>query len=424
MIRQDEKEKALSWIERINQHTRPGSGITRPSYSLEETGAMRVVLDWALDRAGLTTSWDIAGNLHVVFDGTLPGRAIVVGSHLDSVPSGGRFDGVAGVVAAMLVIERLLWAHSDASRSVRLIVLRGEESAWFGQCYLGSRALFGKLPSAALTLKRSDNDEPLFLAMTDCWAVPALVAEGQRALDPEQVACFYEVHIEQGPVLVEEGLPIAIVSGIRGNTRFMKAIARGEAGHSGTVPLSGRSDAVLAFANFLTDCMAEAHYIQRARGDFVLTSGVVHTNATRNAVSIIADEVTFALEFRSRQNETLREAEDIVRHHADEHRIDLGEVKRTPPVTLDEGIGQHLIEMACRFAEEYEIGHPVRVLASGAGHDAAVFQDEGIPTGMIFVRNDHGSHNPHESMEIDDLLIAVDVLHLAILNHPKETETR
>lgn len=121
-------------IEAINVHTEQGDGITRPSYGITESQAMLVVASRA-EEHGLVVQWDYAGNLHVVKRGSLP--EVITGSHLDSVPNGGRYDGVAGVVAGLFAI-----INSDTPRQLRLIVFRGEESAWFGKCYLGSTALF------------------------------------------------------------------------------------------------------------------------------------------------------------------------------------------------------------------------------------------------------------------------------------------
>src|SRR5882672_53304 len=142
----------------INQHTAPGEGITRPSYGDEETAALRVVARWAKKQFGFTTSLDNASNLHCVLERTLP--EIVTGSHLDGVPHGGRYDGVAGVVAGLLAMHYRTFS-SNTQQQLRLIVFRGEESAWFGKCYLGSLGLFGRLTADDLRRRSAFDNETL-----------------------------------------------------------------------------------------------------------------------------------------------------------------------------------------------------------------------------------------------------------------------
>lgn len=395
-------------FEEINRHTMPGTGITRPSYSSPETQAMKYVASWATD-LGLLVLWDIAGNLHCIREGNLP--EIAFGSHLDSVPSGGRYDGVAGVVAGMMVLERILSEPTEHWSQLRLIVYRGEESAWFGKCYLGSLALFGKLPPEALKLRRRAIGVTLEVAIHEAGGSPLSVQAGMTVLDPKTIARFFEVHIEQGPVLVnlsEQSLnaPIGIVTSIAGNHRFLNAIVSGRAGHSGTTPMKLRDDAVVKFCKFYQEVFNARAVIN---GSVVVTIGKVSTDPDKHAVSVIPDEVRFTLEYRSGSPEALTRFEEMVRKRAEHRDIVLGPCLKTDPVDLDSALIRDVLMPAVRKTES-----DVHLLVSGAGHDAAVFQEQGIPTGMIFIRNQFGSHNPNEAMEMADFEVACEALYLAV----------
>jgi len=414
--REAEKAQAEGWFDTISKCSYdryPPPGVTRPSYSQKESDAIDIVALWAHDRS-LPVLRDYAGNLHCILRGNGRGQAIAFGSHVDSVPNGGRYDGVAGVVAGMCAIDRILGETLAGSTytgpPLHLMVLRGEESAWFGKCYIGSLALFGQLPPECLDLElrspgaiREIRQSTLAEQISARGGnISALRAQLIQPL-PYPIGRFYEVHIEQGPELVERGIPVAVVSAIRGNARYLNARAQGEAGHSGTTPMETRQDAVMRFAHFLS-CIDD-----RRADDALVTVGVAHTNASRNAVSIIADELLFALEVRSNTSEGLDQIQHLCQVYATKYGIELGSCQRTDPVVLDRKVQQDLME-AVRQVD----GVDVHVMPSGAGHDAAVFQQNRIPTGMIFIRNEHGSHNPQEAMDLNDFLLAVDVLHHAI----------
>lgn len=386
-------------------------GVTRPSYSELETVAMKVVQRWARPLTQVKPWFDAASNLHIRLYGE--GPLIAMGSHLDSVPEGGRYDGVAGVVAGMCVFERVLQAHRDLGTelpNLLLIVYRGEESAWFGKCYLGSLALFGQLPDEWLMLKQRGTGVTLKAALGQCPSeayMPDSFGTGQNLFEHGELpARFFEVHIEQGPVLVDTNQPIGIVSSIRGNHRYLQAVAHGRAGHSGTVPMARRQDAVANFTRFYFELLASR---QVQQNQVVITVGQLSTVPEKHAVSIIPAECRFALEFRAHDPEVLEGFDWLVQKRAADRLIELGPVLKTGPVLLDLGIRDELLLIALRH---HSSGIPL--LPSGAGHDAAVFQQNGIPTGMIFIRNDHGSHNSDEAMEMDDFIHAVDVLEQAV----------
>jgi N-carbamoyl-L-amino-acid hydrolase len=387
-----------------------GVGISRETYGEGETAAMQVIERVAREH-GLATAWDGARNLVV----GLPGRddalpVVATGSHLDSVPQGGNFDGAAGVIASFM---GLLAAkeRGGALRPMELYVLRGEESAWYGgPCYFGSRALFGQLTVADFSSPHRSSGHTLEHHMAGCGAELAPLKAGTPLLDARRFACWMELHIEQGPVLIARDKPIGIVTGIRGNVRHRRVVCRGEAAHSGAVPRWLRRDAVLAMAELLVTLDEHWRVLLERGEDLVLTSGIVETNPKEHAVSRVPGEVAFALEYRSQDATTLASFGDLV---AAECRqvgarrgvtFDLGSAVLTEPARMS----QALIDLAERIATR--AGIACEIMPSGAGHDSAVFANAGVPSAMIFVRNDRGSHNPHEAMEMADFHAGAAVL--------------
>lgn len=380
----------------------PNGGVCRPSYGRGETIAWQLVADAAQD-LGICAKTDVADNLLLTCDsGPVPPYATWIGSHLDSVPSGGNYDGLAGVVAALLLVAKVREKH--CSLPLVGLGLRGEESAWFGTPYLGSKALFGKLYPLDLDRQRrpAGNEEGLLLRdymelLSILW--PRLV-NASPLVTTSQVAEFWELHIEQGPFLAARNKPVGVVTGIRGNVRAPRARVTGRADHSGTTPHDLRHDAVVRFAKIMTKLEAQRSARAALGDDLVFTCGVVGTNPKKHSITTIADEVNFALEVRSMDDTSAR---DFLAH-AESLGIDLGEVGTTPAVHLSPSTWKR----AHRACVGLEIPH--EVMPSGAGHDAAVFQGAGIPSGMIFVRNTNGSHNPAEAMDMDDFLLGCEVM--------------
>lgn len=387
-----------------------GVGISRDTYGAGETAAMDVI-ERVAHAHGLATSWDAARNLVV----RLPGRddrltVTATGSHLDSVPQGGNFDGAAGVIAglmAMLAAQE----RGGAKGPIELWVLRGEESAWYGgPCYFGSRALFGQLTQADFASHHRSSGHTLEHHMAQCGADLAPLKAGRPLLDAGRFACWVELHIEQGPVLIARQKPVGIVTGIRGNVRHRRVTCRGEAAHSGAVPRWLRRDAVLAMAELLVTLDEHWRVLLERGEDLVLTSGIVETNAKEHAVSRVPGEVAFALEYRSQDAATLASFGDLLATECKQVgarrgvTFDLGPAVYTEPARMS----QALIDLGEAVAAD--AGIACEIMPSGAGHDSAVFANAGVPSAMIFVRNEKGSHNPHEAMEMADFLAGASVL--------------
>ncbi|MEO1459873.1 MAG: M20/M25/M40 family metallo-hydrolase, partial [Pseudomonadota bacterium] len=246
-------EPALATAQRLfktlARETADPPGVTRASYGAGEAFAHGLIAAEA-DRIGLARRTDAVGNLYITLAGRDPAApALFLGSHIDSVHHGGNFDGAAGVLAGLAVLERLAAAGIAPPFDITLMVIRAEEMVWFPVHYIGSRAAFGLLPpDTPDTACRSDSARPLAAHMADLGFDPGPIRRGEALLDPARIRGFIELHIEQGPVLTGADIPVGIVTAIRGNIRYRFARIEGETTHAGAVPRSHRRDAVLAGA--------------------------------------------------------------------------------------------------------------------------------------------------------------------------------
>ena len=405
-------------FEELKSLSGDGPGISRETYGSGETSAMEYCVELA-KKEGLSYWFDEAANMVI----ELPGKDskapfIICGSHLDSVPQGGNYDGAAGVVAGLIALIRMKRDGEIPPRSIRVMALRGEESAWFGQCYLGSSALFGQLTKLDTERRHRTSGKPLRDYMKDVNVNVKRILSGEPLLDVSSIAAYLELHIEQGPVMVARDMPVAVVTGLRGNIRHQDIVCKGEAGHAGAVPRWLRHDAVLATADLLHRYDSHWAALQERGLDLVLTAGILNTNSSDHAMSRIPGECHFSLEIRSQSIDTLEafyqllrsEAESVERERGVKFQFDNRSL--AAPAVLDQRWINHLLD--CCKAK----GLNSEAIASGAGHDAAVFANSGVPSAMIFVRNENGSHNPNESMEIEDFMYGVDVLYEALLNPP------
>jgi N-carbamoyl-L-amino-acid hydrolase len=409
----EDRALAVDLFDALRESSFDGVGITRESYSERESAALDIVE--AKARAlGLETERDAGANLVV----TLQGREadlpfLACGSHLDSVPQGGNFDGAAGVIAGLAVLAHMKRDNIVPRRPLKLFALRGEESSRFGKAYMGSLALFGKL--SAEDLRAADrNGRMLGDCMRDVGVDVARIAKGAPLLDARSVAAWVELHIEQGPVLLARELPVGIVTGIRGNVRHRSVECVGEAGHSGAVPRWLRRDSVFAVAELMTHL--DRHWrtlLERGR-DVVVTSGIFGTDPAEHAIARIPGKVSFSFEVRSQSRETLEAFYDLFRSEcnliAEERGVEFRLDRRveSAPATMDAEWVRRL-RLAAR-----ELGLPDEEIPSGAGHDAAVFANADIPSAMVFVRNEHGSHNPREAMNLQDFIAGIAVMRGAI----------
>ncbi|MBR8238820.1 hydantoinase/carbamoylase family amidase [Burkholderia sp. AU42008] len=401
---------AMQWFDETRALSFDGVGITRESYGESESAAARLLTQYA-EQEGLHVTADHAANL--IF--SLPDSddrtpAIWVGSHLDSVPHGGNYDGLAGIVAGLLCLVDQRRNGRPSRHQLKVIALRGEESAWFGKAYIGSSALFGKLQPDDLLMKHRSTGRTL----AECMASAGVDVDAVRARKPcfdlRGAHAYLELHIEQGPVMVARDLPVAVVSGIRGNIRHNSISCIGEAGHSGAVPRGLRHDAIFAVAELITRLDDHWRSLLERDIDLVVTTGMVSTDQEEHSISRIPGQVHFSFEARSESTDTLNvfhellmaECNSIARERG--VRFEFDRRLTSAPARMDPRLREALTQACNRLAI------PVATLASGAGHDAALFANAGVPSGMLFVRNAHGSHNPHEAMDIADFMKGVGVL--------------
>jgi N-carbamoyl-L-amino-acid hydrolase len=397
-------------FEELRVRTSDPPGITRAAYGDGEEIAHEIMKRTARD-LGLDIAVDAAGNLYLTMAGRDPSLPNwIVGSHLDSVPHGGNFDGAAGVIGGLCALAALRTAGVRPPRSITVMAIRAEESNWFPLSYLGSRAAFGLLPAAALETPRADSGRRLRDHMADLGLRPDEVAAGSAFLKPEGIHGFVELHIEQGPVLEAANLPIGLVTGISGSFRYRTARCLGVYGHSGAVPREHRKDAVFGLADLITALDTLWGALSAEGEAATITIGQVATDAELHAFSKVPGEVSFCLDVRSLSTGCL----DLIHSRLMEIvaeierrrgvRLDLGERTGSTPARLDAGLRASLAATAS------DLGIGFAEMASGAGHDTAVFANAGIPAALIFVRNQNGSHNPDEAMRIDDFAAAANLL--------------
>jgi len=397
----------------VRELTFDGVGVTRQSYGRGESDTADYLRAFAASE-GLEVRADRAANLVFGLPQTATASAVTwCGSHIDSVPQGGNFDGYAGVVAGLLCLIAQKAGGTPYARPLEVVAFRGEESAWFGKAYMGSGALFGKVSESDLALKQRSTGESMEACMRRCGADVEAIRAQQPLLDKARIKAYLELHIEQGPVMVARQLPLAVVSGIRGNVRHNRVVCHGDAQHSGVVPRWLRHDAMFAVADLIMRIDEHWRVLLERGTDLVVTTGIVSTDPAEHSISRIPGQVSFSLEARSKSTDTLEAFYQLVRAECGSIERERGvrfEFDRrllSDPATMDEKLCGVLSEACAAQEAAFEL------IPSGAGHDASLFANAGIPSGMLFVRNQNGSHNPHEAMDIEDFMLGVGAMDAA-----------
>src|ERR1700744_1183569 len=290
-----------------------GVGVTRDSYGSGETAAANHLRRFA-EEQGLHVEIDRAANLVFSLPGVDPEQpAVWVGSHMDSVPQGGNFDGLAGIVAGLLCLVAHKQRGVGSQTALRVIALRGEESAWFGRAYMGSSAIFGKLSAEDLQLRHRTSGRALSGYMEDVGADTVAIAAQQVLFDKTKAKAYLELHIEQGPVMVARKIALGVVPGIRGNVRHKRVTCIGQAGHSGAVPRWLRHDAVFAVAQLITRLDEHWRALLERGIDLVVTTGIIETDPAVHSISRIPETVNFSFEARSDSRQTLESFYQLMR---------------------------------------------------------------------------------------------------------------
>jgi N-carbamoyl-L-amino-acid hydrolase len=404
-----QRDFAGSLFDQLRQDGADDPGVTRDPYGPGEQRAHATMTE-AARHLGLEIGHDAAANLYM----TRPGRdrtapRVVIGSHLDSVPHGGNFDGAAGVVAGLVAVAALAGLGFTPRCDITVMGIRAEESIWFQVSYIGSRGALGTLPDGALDVRRIDTGRSLAEHIAECGGDPGALRANHRYLDPKSLRAYLELHIEQAPSLVEAGKPVAICTGIPGNVRYPDAWIEGSHDHVG-LPRRFRRDAAIAGAEFAMaiDRLWEDH---EARGiPMAATLGRFHTDPAAHGLTIVPGAFHLSLDLRAYDAAVLAEldrAVDAIIAGIEQRRG--VRFHRGPKAGAAVGKVDPAIRAALTRAAD-ALGIPTMPLGSPASHDAAAFAACGVPMGMIFVRNANGSHNPHEAMTLDDFLDGTAVL--------------
>jgi N-carbamoyl-L-amino-acid hydrolase len=374
-------------------------GVNRQALSAEDAQAQALLAHWG-GELGLAASRDAAGNFFLRWPGGDARAApVVAGSHLDSQPTGGRYDGVFGVIAALEAVQAMREAGVVPARPMDIVAWMNEEGSRFAPGMMGSAVYAGARALRDILQVRDAHGVTVQQALASTAAELAWIPV--RGLGGP-VHAYVEAHIEQGPVLEREGLSIGVVTGIQGKHTF-RVTVRGEAAHAGTSTRAERRDALLA-ATAMVQALAQALHDD---GDIVkLTVG--RFDVSPSAPSVVASEVVFSIDLRHPDTAELRrlaaQVEPLCRQHAGPCDVDVDCLSAADSLVFPESMRQRIRAAAGRLALPY------RDLISAAGHDARYLQ-EICPSAMVFVPcRDGVTHNEAEYTEPADLYAGTRVL--------------
>jgi beta-ureidopropionase / N-carbamoyl-L-amino-acid hydrolase len=402
-------QQIMALADRLAHWSEAPDGLTCTYLSAAHRAVAAEIRGW-MDQAGLTTAIDVAANVvgrYAADDPNAP--TLILASHYDTVRNAGKYDGRLGVLVALVVAGHLRRLDRKLPFHLDVIAFSEEEGVRFSSSFLGSSAVAGRFDPRLLERRDADG-VTLAAAMAAAGLDPAGIPALARRR--EELVGYLEVHIEQGPVLLEEGLPVGIVSAIAGTVRCMVTIA-GTAGHAGTVPMTRRHDAAAAAAELVL-------YVEQRCARAPTLVGTVGQLAVPNgAINIIPGRCELSLDIRAADDSTRDAAvfdvmTEIGRIAAKRGVIiESKEVQRTAAVRCSQRLQSLLADAVTRA------GAKPRYLPSGAGHDAMMF--DGITdTAMLFVRCGNGgvSHSPREIITAEDADVAArvildTVLHLA-----------
>lgn len=378
------------------------NGSNRIGYSLEEQQAKEQVKQWMVE-AGLEVNMDGAGNIIGRLNGQNPDLpAILSGSHVDSVPNGGHFDGALGVIGALEVIEAWKETEYHPSRPFEVIIFSDEEGSRFNSGLHGSLAMVGELKKEVLLQKVDIFGEPFEDVVQHIGLSADSFLSAKR--DLSRLGVFIEMHIEQGKRLEKADIPIGIVTGIAGPC-WLKMSFIGSAGHAGNTPMNDRRDALVGASRFISELATLPPQVSPSA---VATVGKLHVQP--NGVNVIPGRVDLTVDIRDiyleTRDELVEKVLDLAKSICETHQIELNwsEATREQPIPIDEQMLQKLEKSvkSCGIKPFY--------LPSGAGHDAMIIGRH-IPSAMIFVRSKNGvSHNPMEWSSLNDCIQGIHVL--------------
>jgi allantoate deiminase len=402
-VTSDYHKRALTILQRINElasiSEQPGV-ITRTFGTEAFIKAQALVAQW-MQQAGLQTRIDNIGNVRGRLSSQqADAKTLVIASHIDTVINAGKFDGPLGVIMGLDVIEQLIQQNIPLPFHIELIAFSDEEGVRFHTTYLGSKVVAGTFDNNLLA--KQDRTGTTLQQVMHLMGGHADRLQHDAIPETDWLG-YFEIHIEQGPVLYEKNIPVGVVSAIAGQKRIAITF-RGEAGHAGTVPMEMRSDALCAASEFI---LAVEEFAKTSTHNIVATIGKL--DITHAASNVIPGEVTCTLDLRSATNTVLsscyKNLEQLAKTICDRRNIAMQWIliQETKPVTCDTTLNRLLTQAV------EQAGYDVIELVSGAGHDAVAISSVS-PVAMLFVRCFKGiSHNPLENVELKDMAAAIEV---------------
>lgn len=383
----------------------PGAGHSRSTFSAPWIAARDYVIAEAR-RAGCAHRIDAAGNIHITpVAARADEKRWLSGSHIDSVPNGGKFDGVAGIVVPLEILRAAHEANENIN--LELIIFAEEEGTTFNLGMLGSRTWCGTLTADQLKNLRNKHGQNFIEAGRSCGVDPTRFAADR--INPNLYHGLIEVHVEQGPAMWELNQPIAIVTAINGRRQFGVRID-GEPNHAGSTPMNYRKDALAAAA----ECALAVEQLAPSLSPRTVAT-VGRFAVSPNAINVINGTVEFTIDLRSDTDEIIAAGDVTLRQKLAaicarrSVRLSITQTESLPAMPMDSAI----LDRLRRAARECNIANPVET-SSGALHDAAIVAPF-LPTAMLFVASKGGiSHNPAEFSRIEDIALAAEVLARAV----------
>ena len=390
-----------------------GGGLTRLAFSKEDLEARKFLIN-LIEKNGFKLKIDNVGNIYAIYDEGCEADAkpVCVGSHIDSVPNGGFYDGTLGVMAGLEALSSIKEAGIKLKRPLWLINFCCEESSRFKTATIGSKIISGKLSQQRLHELKDEDEISLFEAMSAAGFKPQNLDDA--ILKENSLHAYLELHIEQGPVLERSAISVGVVSGIAAPIRFEITI-QGKADHSGATPMNMRSDALLAASHIII----AANKFAKNKKTAVATVGYVH--AKPGVLNVVPGETRLGVDLRDIDKKSLDELNLELRNFVGELSCELKfsyeirELSSDQPVKLSE----HAINLL--EDEARKLGIKTLTLPSGAGHDAMNLTKLASSVGMLFIPCVNGiSHNTKEAINFKDAVAATKILTNALIRLSNE----
>lgn len=390
-----------------------GGGLTRLAFSKEDLEARKFLIN-LIEKNGFKLKIDNVGNIYAIYDDgcEVGAKPVCVGSHIDSVPNGGFYDGTLGVMAGLEALSSIKEAGIKLKRPLWLINFSCEESSRFKTATIGSKIISGKLGEQRLHELKDENGISLFEAMSAAGFKPQNLDEA--ILKENSLHAYLELHIEQGPVLERSAISVGVVSGIAAPIRFEVTI-QGKADHSGATPMNMRSDALLAASHIII----AANKFAKNKKTAVATVGYVY--AKPGVLNVVPGEARLGVDLRDIDKASLEELNLELRNFVGELSCELKFSYEIRELSSDEPV--KLSEHAINLLEDEakKLGIKTLTLPSGAGHDAMNLTKLASSVGMLFIPCVDGiSHNTKEAINFKDAVAATKILTNALIRLSNE----